>query len=76
MPERGEADDGRLDKFVAAVDGIEALQLAAASAVAKAIRDKLQRGEVPTRDELKQLAEAKAMLCEGIAGLLDAAGGE
>ena len=62
--------DERIARFVSAVDGIEALQLAAAAKIAKSIKDKLEAGELPTRDEMKQLDEAKATLCDSIGAML------
>ena len=66
MPEQ----DDRLAKFVKAVDGIEALQLAAAAKIANAIKLKLEAGELPTQAEMRQLDDAKKALIESIGGMV------
>jgi hypothetical protein len=60
----------RLDRFVVAVDGIEALQLAAAAKIAAVVKAKIEGGEAPTQGELRQLAEAKKSLVDSIGAML------
>ena len=66
MPEQ----DDRLAKFVKAVDGIEALQLAAAAKIAGSIKQKLEAGELPTQAEMRQLDDAKRTLVDSIGGMV------
>ena len=60
----------RLDRFVVAVDGIEALQLAAAAKIAAVVKAKVEAGEAPTQAEMRSLREAKASLVESIGAML------
>ena len=68
MPEQDAPS--RLDKFVSAVDGIEALQLAAAAKIAAVVKAKVEASEAPTQAEMRNLREAKASLVESIGAML------